>query len=72
MSEQPRYYVRVTRRGPPTVPFGWEIYLDGASAPIERPARTFPTRVEALLDSARVAASLALVQLIDTTRDYLN
>ena len=66
--EQPRYHVRVTRRGPPTAPLGWEIYPDGASAPIERHARTFPTRVEALLDSVRVAASLALVLFIDTTK----
>jgi hypothetical protein len=72
VSEQPRYYVRVTRRGPLTAPFGWEIYPDGASVPIERPARTFPTRAEALLDSVRVAASLALVPFIDTTTDYLN
>ena len=72
MSNQPGYHVRVTRRGPPTAPFGWEIYPEGASAPIERPARTFSTRVEALLDFVRVAASLALVPLIDTTTDYLN
>jgi hypothetical protein len=72
VSEQSRYYVCVTRRGPPTAPFGWEISPDGASAPIERPARTFPTRVEALLDSVRVVASLELVPLIDTTTDYLN
>ena len=72
VSEQPPYHVRVTRRGPPTAPFGWEIYPDVASAPIERPARTFPTRVEALLDSVRVAASLALGPPIDTTGHYLN
>ena len=67
MSNQPGYHVRVTRRGPPPTPFGWEIYRDGASVPIERPARTFRTRVEALLDSVPVVASLALVPLIDTT-----
>jgi hypothetical protein len=72
MSDQPGYHVRVTRRGPPTAPFGWEIYPEGVAVPIERPARTFPTRVEALLDSVPVAASLALVPLIDTTTDSLN
>ena len=58
--------------GPPTAPFGWEIYRDGASVPIERSARIFPTCVEALLDSVRVAASLALGPPIDTTGHYLN
>jgi len=72
MSEGPRYYVRVARLGPSTVPFGWESHRDGAFALIECAAKTFPTRVEALLASARVVASLALVLIIDTTKDYLN
>jgi hypothetical protein len=31
----------------------------------------FPTRIEALLNSVRVAASMALVLIFDTTKDHL-
>jgi hypothetical protein len=39
---------------------------------IELKCEVVPTRVEALLDSVPVAASLALVQLIDTTKASFN
>ena len=70
MSQPTRYLVRITRRGPEAEAFGWHICHIDDSDVIQRSAKTFPTRVEALLDSVRVAASLALVVIGDTTKDY--
>jgi hypothetical protein len=60
MSQPSKYLVRITRRGPPTAPFGWEIIRQNDSIEIARSAKTFPTRAEALADSVRAAAPLAL------------
>jgi hypothetical protein len=60
MSRPSHYLLRITRRGPSTAPFGWQIIRQQDSIEIARSAKTFPTRVEALADSARVAAPLAL------------
>jgi hypothetical protein len=70
MSQPTRYLVRIARRGPEAEAFGWHICHNDDSHVIQRSAKTFPTRVEALLDSVRVAASLALVVIVDTTKDY--
>lgn len=52
------YLVRVTSLAGVTGLFIWEICrLDGTQ--IQRSTKSFPTRVEALLDSAREAAALA-------------
>jgi hypothetical protein len=59
MSRPSRYLLRITRRGPSTAPFGWEIIRQQDSIEMARSAKTFPTRAEALADSARVAAPLA-------------
>ena len=60
MSRPIHYLLRITRRGPSTAPFGWQIIRQLDSIEIARSTKTFPTRVEALADSARVAAPLAL------------
>jgi len=51
----PRYFVRITRSR--AGDFGWEIY-EVDSIKVHCSTRTFVTRVEALLDSARAAAEL--------------
>jgi hypothetical protein len=48
--------IRITRRGPPSRPFGWEICRQGTSVTVECSTRTFRTRSEALADSARAVA----------------
>lgn len=60
MSQADEYLLRVTHSGPSSAPFGWIIVRQQDSREMARSERTFPTRVEALADSARVAASLAL------------
>lgn len=60
MSQAADYLVRVTHSGPSSAPFGWIIIRQQDSHEMARSEKTFPTRVEALADSARVAASLAL------------
>jgi hypothetical protein len=65
MSQPSDYLLRVTRSGPSSAPFGWIIIRQQDSVELARSERTFPTRVEALADSARVAASLALDVPID-------
>jgi hypothetical protein len=60
MNQPSNYLVRITRRGPSTAPFGWEIIRQNDSVEIARSAKTFPTRAEAVTDSVRAAAPLAL------------
>ena len=60
MSRPVHYLLRITRNGPSTEPFGWQIIRQQDSVEIARSAKTFTTRIEALADSARVAAPLAL------------
>jgi hypothetical protein len=55
-----QYVLRITRRGPSTAPFGWQIIRQQDAIEIACSKKTFPTRVEALADSARIAAPLAL------------
>jgi hypothetical protein len=72
MSHPSHYLLRIIRRGPSTAPFGWEIIRQHDSVEIARSAKTFPTRAEALADSVRVAAPLALggtVEHADETRE---
>jgi hypothetical protein len=56
--EEPRSFVRIVRYG--ATAFGWEICREGNSVEVDCSARRFPTCIEALLDSARAAATLAL------------
>ena len=60
MSRPVQYVLRITRGGPSTAPFGWQIVRQQDAIEIARSTKTFPTRMEALADSARVAAPLAL------------
>src|SRR5215472_13183317 len=63
-SEGLRYFVKVTRRGPPAEPFGWNICRDVDSVEMHRSTQTFATCIEALLESARIAATLARASLL--------
>jgi len=67
MSQSTHYFVRVTRRETQPASFGWEICQAESTLALQRSTKTFTTRVEALLDSVRIASSLALV---DTTKDH--
>ena len=69
--EGQRYIVRISRRGSLTEPFGWEICREADSVEMHRSTRTFSTRVEALLDSARTAAALDL-DVVDALADSAN
>jgi len=60
MSRPIQYVLRITRGGPSTAPFGWQIIRQQDKIEVARSGKTFPTRVEALADSARAAAPLAL------------
>jgi hypothetical protein len=53
------YTVRVIRCGVTSELFGWEIVRKADGHEVARSSRTFCSRIEALADSARVAASLA-------------
>ena len=63
---------RVTRRGPSVEPFGWEICREKDCLAVNRSTKTFPTRIEAVLDSVRTAVSLALVLIVDTAQANLD
>jgi len=59
MTGRDEYAVRITRRGTASEPFGWEIVRKADASAVARSSRIFPTRTEALADSARAAAPLA-------------
>jgi hypothetical protein len=65
LSQAPCYFVRVSRRGPPAEPFGWKIYSEVDSVEMHRSTQTFATRIEALLDSVRTAAAMAVVLVVE-------
>ena len=54
------YLVRVTGLAGATSSFIWEVCRGDGLLVLQRSTKTFPTRVEALLDSARSTATLAL------------
>ena len=60
MTHPTRYLLRIVRGGPKAAPFGWQIIRQQDSIEIASSAKTFATRMEALADSVRVAAPLAL------------
>jgi len=53
-----RHVVRINRSAQE---FEWEIRREADSVVVHRSARMFPTRIEAILDSARAAAALSVV-----------
>jgi hypothetical protein len=65
MSHPTEYLLRITRTGPEDAPFGWQILRQQDSKEIAHSTKTFATRLEALADSTRVAATLALDGAID-------
>lgn len=73
MSPPDQYLLRITRSGPTSAPFGWQIIRQQDSSEIARSEKTFSTRMEALADSARAAAPLALeetvIQADETSED---
>ena len=52
MTGRDEYAVRITRRGTASEPFGWEIVRKADASAVARSSRIFPTRTEALADSA--------------------
>jgi hypothetical protein len=64
MSEPTGYTIRITRRGPPSRPFGWEIRRQDDSVKLASSTKTFRTRGEALADSARAAAPRVLASKV--------
>ncbi|WP_428669050.1 hypothetical protein [Reyranella sp.] len=55
-----RYVVRISRDGDA---FAWEIYREADSVVVHRSTRLFATRIEAILDSARAAATLSIAAI---------
>ena len=60
MYENDNYLVRVTAIAGTTDSFIWEICRGDGLLVLLRSTKTFPTRIEALFDSARRVAALAL------------
>lgn len=59
MCKNDNYLVRVTRLPDSADTFTWELCQGDSLLVLQRSTRTFPTRVEALFDSARKATLLA-------------
>ena len=59
-SRRGRLRMHFTRHEAASEPFGWEIVCKADGSEVARSSRTFSTRVEALMDSARAAAFLIL------------
>ena len=56
MSISTHYKVRVSRRGPPARPFGWELcQRDNTEREIERSTETYRSHHEASLEGERAA-----------------
>jgi hypothetical protein len=55
---EPRYIVHISRPGAEA--FRWEICRVADSIVVHRSTRLFATRIEAILDSARIAATLSI------------
>jgi hypothetical protein len=60
MSKPTGYTIRITRRGPPSRPFGWEVRRQDDDVKLASSTKTFRTRGEALADSSRAAAPWVL------------
>ena len=60
MSQTEYFIVRITRRDRSKGRFGWAICREDNSLVVERSTKTYPTRAEALIASAKVAIVLAL------------
>jgi hypothetical protein len=58
MPDRQKYIVRVTKSGTDAAPYGWVIVRETDDHEAARSSRTFVTRTEALIDSARAAAAL--------------
>jgi hypothetical protein len=54
----PNYIVQISRHEADA--FGWEICLEHDSIEVNRSERLFATRIEAIVDSARSAATLGI------------
>jgi MerR, DNA binding len=65
MNQPVSYCVRITRRGPFADRFGWAIRRQDNLLEVQRSAKTFETRIEALLDSVHAAQELAFPLEID-------
>ena len=66
-----RYLLRITRDGPSTSPFGWQILDQQDSVEIARSTTTFVTLLEALANSVRVALPLELEGVVPEAGECL-
>ncbi len=57
MSISTHYQVRVSHRGPPGQPFGWELCRRCDGSEVERSTETFRSRHEALREGERMAVA---------------
>ena len=55
MSLSTHYQVRISHRGLPALPFGWELYHRNSAIEVERSTETFRSRYEAIVDGERAA-----------------
>ena len=59
MSQTERFFVRITRRGRSEKRFGWEICRQDNLLVVARSTKTYPTRAQALIASAKAASGVA-------------
>jgi hypothetical protein len=60
MTDATRYHLTITRNGPTSAPYGWEIREHIFGPATKSCLTTFQTRIEALTDSARAAVELGM------------
>jgi hypothetical protein len=58
MTDPSRYKLNISRRGPPSRPFGWEICRSGDLSEVQRSQDTFRARYEAIKDGAQALKDL--------------
>ena len=71
MRESDSYLVRITTLAGATGSFVWEVCRGDGLQVIQRSTKAFPTRVEALFDSAQSAALLVLQQLPNVSLPFV-
>ena len=68
MGQTGHYFVRVTRRGQSKGGFGWEICRQHDSLVVDRSTKTYPTRAQALIASAKSARLMAFPLDVDPSK----
>jgi hypothetical protein len=60
MADAAGYTLTITRDGPPSAPYGWQIHEQAVGPATKSSVTTFQTQIEALTDSTRAAVELAI------------